>query len=679
MHSWLLLSAIACVIAAPGIAATLLLYRPGEIGVVTFAAAIFGLGFAVAGGCAFVLAVAHILWLTTYLPLWLALTVGLGVMALRGVSIGAHVRAISAELAGNRIPLLVGGAILLVLLIVRASYLHNLPGPHYVYFLNGMEIANSHAIPDKVLEYGQGWPPATDKVFLDAFTAVVALIDNNPLVGPGVLLWISYAGAAIGLWAFASELGLRRLGILLPVLMLANSRIMGKLTSQWFSSYRGEDFGMAVAFCALALGVSAIRHGGRNRAVAAGIVLAAASGAHLVPTVVAVVILGSVYLAELVRRGRPRDRRTVSRYTLMFGATAAALGLVIRVVAGGSFGLGGASNQASYKSLPTSFDPTLFLYNGIELPRNRPEAAHFYVAPGDVLERVMSTALSSPLSLATAILVLILALIVGIGFTVVRNELGTVGLAGLGVIVGVTLIALGFSYRYHVWVDATFGLRRPTLYVAIGPILLTLGLVETLIQLAGRRDWGWPHAGRAVTAAPVVIAIIVVVLLVPTATRGPVNVYRSTGQQAFATWVRTSTPCGARFLLNQRSEGSVAALTGRLAIDEGMGAFLRPHRLARVIRVLRDANGFFRHPKRNNAVLARYHINYVVYANLWLLGYPGPVYKSNDAELRGDPYLRLAVRTQWFSIYHVKGSTVQPVSPLLKGKYLGCRTTPAQF
>ena len=52
MHSLIVLAAVACVIAVPGIAAALAAFSPGEVAIVTRTAAAFGLGYAAAGGCA---------------------------------------------------------------------------------------------------------------------------------------------------------------------------------------------------------------------------------------------------------------------------------------------------------------------------------------------------------------------------------------------------------------------------------------------------------------------------------------------------------------------------------------------------------------------------------------------------------------------------------------------------
>jgi len=77
MHSLIVLAEVACVIAVPGIAASLAAFRPGEVAIVTRLAAAFGLGFAAAGGCSFVLAATHAFRLSFFIPLWLVVSAAL--------------------------------------------------------------------------------------------------------------------------------------------------------------------------------------------------------------------------------------------------------------------------------------------------------------------------------------------------------------------------------------------------------------------------------------------------------------------------------------------------------------------------------------------------------------------------------------------------------------------------
>src|SRR5215472_16613378 len=344
MHSLIVLAEVACVIAVPGIAASLAAFRPGEVAIVTRLAAAFGLGFAAAGGCSFVLAATHAFRLSFFIPLWLVDSAALWVVAIRRASIRDQATALIDDVNKNLFPLLLGAVVVVAVLIAHISYLHLLGAPRYVYYLNGLEIANSHGVPSATLEYGQSWAPATDKIFLDAFTGVVALISNNVAAGPGVLLWVSIFGTAIGLWATAWELGIRWVGGLLPLLLLSNHLILtATLVTTDFTDYRSEDFGRAVAFCALALGIFAIRERRTLPAIVAGLVLAAASGTHLVPVVVAAIGLVSVGVAEALRAHGTRDRLAPFQYGLVLAAVGGVGGILIRLFAGGTFGLGGAS------------------------------------------------------------------------------------------------------------------------------------------------------------------------------------------------------------------------------------------------------------------------------------------------------------------------------------------------
>src|ERR1700751_3083216 len=83
MQSVLLLVLVRCALAVPGVGASLAAFPPGGISLVTRVAAAFGLGYAVAGGCAFVLSSAHVFRLYVFIPVWLVASAVLWVLALR--------------------------------------------------------------------------------------------------------------------------------------------------------------------------------------------------------------------------------------------------------------------------------------------------------------------------------------------------------------------------------------------------------------------------------------------------------------------------------------------------------------------------------------------------------------------------------------------------------------------
>ncbi len=676
MQSVLLLVWCGCLLAIPGIPAALAAFQPGTVSVVTRLAAAFGLGYAAAGGCAFALSSSHLFRLSIFLPLWLVVSAALWVLAARRASLAEHGRAILAEIRQQPLPLLMGLAVVLVVVAIHFPYLHYIGGPHYVYYLNGVEIANSHGVPAETLEYGQSWPPATDKAFLDAFTGVLVLFGQNPLIGPGVLLLLSVLGAGLGLWASAWELGLRYTGSLLPLLLLANRILFDTKFSDSFTEYRAEDFGRAVAFCALALGIVAIRERGWRTAVVAGVVLAAASGSHLIPALFVVLALTCIGLARLLSDAGWQARIATLRSGLVIGCTGAVLGGLIRVFAGGSFGLGGASDQSAYNAIPTRFDPTAYLYLGTFPPRDRSSGlTHPYIPARRLVDNFIYTGLGQILPRWQVALVLAAALAASVAlFFLVRTDLRIVGLVGLGVFAGIIVISLLFDYRYHIYIDATFGQRRLGHYSSVGLILVGLAVLEGLVQLAGRVSL------PPLVAGAIVPVVFLTAWLVPSTAPSHHFTHLSRDRLAFVNWVRTHTSCGARFLVDQRSEGTMTSLTGRNDLAEGMGPFLRPEKLPYVVTLMLDARNFYHHPEKNEAILRKYDITYVVVTRAnQFLGYVGPEAGTDLAAVKATQFLHRVYANPSVIVYLVEGAQAPPASPLLKGRYLHCLTEPAHF
>jgi hypothetical protein len=671
MHSLIALAVVVCTIAIPGIGAALAAFLPGEVAIVTRMAAAFGLGYAAAGGCAFLLAAVHAFRLSFFFPLWLVVSAVLWVVALRRARIRDQMTALAADVTKNLFPLLLGAVVVGAVLIVHLSYLFTLGGSRYVYYLNGLEIANSHGVPSATLEYGQSWAPATDKIFLDAFTGVVALITNNVAAGPGVLLWVSTFGAAIGLWATAWELGIRRVGGLLPLLLLGNHVILNAtLVTSDFTDYRSEDFGRAVAACALALGIFAIRERRTRPAIVAGLVLAAASGTHLIPVVVVAIGLVSVGVAECLRAHGTRNRLAPFQYGILLAAVGGIGGIIIRLFAGGTFGLGGASSPATYSSIHTSFDPTAYLYYGGFIPRAK-AGGGWYLRPSRILYRMMTGGqFHWP---AWALWAIIAAAVVAtvLLFLLARDELQDAGVVGLGIFLGVITIALAFDFHFHVYIDATFGPRRLKEATSLGLIIVALGVIEGLIALLAR------HRARLAVGVSAVVVIALAAWLLPNNSLRQ-DFRHSHQRTVLINWMRTQTPCGARFLVNQRTEGAITSLTGRYALLEGMGPFLRVDKLPYVVSLMLSARRFFKDPQANEAFLRQHDITYVVVSRVQL-GYYGPTGKTNIQAMNAAPFLRPVFVTPSGIVYRVVGAHAPPVSPLLKGPVLHCIRTPIHF
>jgi hypothetical protein len=676
VQSVLLLVWCGCLIAIPGIPAALAAFEPGKVSVVTRLAAAFGLGFAAAGGCAIALSSSHLFRLGIFLPLWLVVSAALWVLAARRASLADHGRAVLAEIRQQPLPLLLGAAVVVVVLAIHIPYLHYIGGPHYVYYLNGVEIANSHGVPAQTLEYGQSWPPATDKIFLDAFTGVLVLFGQNPLIGPGVLLLLSILGASLGLWASAWELGLRYTGSLLPLLLLANGILFDTKFSFSYTEYRAEDFGRAVAFCALALGIVALRERGWLAAIVAGVVLAAASGSHLIPALIVVLALTCIGLARLLYVAGWHARLATLGRGLIIACTGVVLGALIRLIAGGSFGLGGASNQSAYNAIHTRFDPTAYLYLGTFPPRVRASGLrHPYVPARRLVDGLIYDGLGHVVPRWQVLLFFAIAFAAtGVLFFLVRTDLRIVALVGLGIFAGIVVISLLFDYRYHIYIDATFGQRRLGHYTSVGLILVGLAVLEWLVQLAERVSF------PALVAVATVPVVVLTAWLAPSAALTHHYALLSRDRLAFVNWVRTHTSCGARFLVNQRSEGTMTSLTGRNNLAEGMGPFLRPQKMPYVVTLMLGAQTFYQHPQANEAILRKYNITFVIAARAGqFLGYSGPEQGANLAAVQASPFLHQVYANPSVIVYRVAGAQAPPASPLLKGRYLHCLTKPASF
>src|SRR5262249_48280453 len=149
---------------------------------------------------------------------------------------------------------------------------------------------------------------------------------------------------------------------------------------------------------------------------------------------------------------------------------------------------------------------------------------------------------------------------------------------------------LAFSYHYRIYVDGTFGVRRLKDYSSLALILLLLGALEALLlYLARRRPW----LSAAATVA--VVAIFSAWLLPVSVASGKLDQVNRE-RVAMVDWLRAHTACNARFLIDERTEGAVTALTGRYALLEGMGPFLRVDKMPYAVDLFLAARRFFTSP-----------------------------------------------------------------------------------
>jgi hypothetical protein len=227
------------------------------------------------------------------------------------------------------------------------------------------------------------------------------------------------------------------------------------------------------------------------------------------------------------------------------------------------------------------------------------------------------------------------------------------------------LIALFFARRYEVYTLATFGMRRlfdygTFLFVLAGAALFEIGLA----LLRRFRAWLPLAAGLAIT-------LVVAAAALAGFAREP----RPEDSRAvpLLSWVRTNTPCDARLLMNARTVGVFQATTGRTSVTEGMGPFLRPVMLRRVVRLLMETKRFYADPAAQRGFLSERDVDYVIVLRGEGLGLGGLVGPGNVEAFRDSPAFQSVYETPDFAVFK---PLEEPSPPRQLPRRFPCRTTP---
>jgi len=635
--------------------------------VATRLALVFALGTCLVGAVAFVLAIGRIMMPATFLPLLLAVTVGLWFLALRKGSIPTRWRALAGEVRAEPFALGVGAAVLVGFAILRLGYspLQNFFGSSpWRYWADGREIALAHRIPSLALQYGMLLTPTTNKVLLNTLDAgAIFILGRDPLPGFGAMLWIGSVGLAAALWALGRELGLRHTAILLPVLALANELVMNREFTSDLITFKAEIFGRMVAFAALAVAVRALRRRHMKDAVVAGLLFGAGAAIHLVPVLIALIMLAFYGLAVLiVDRGLGAFARQAAAMAVAF----IALGGVLLVLPHGDLGLRGATGNSAYSSFGPGFDPTFYVNTGrltgrlsghiVVGPRT------WYLPPQRAAWAFVGAAtglIRAPASVRGAVewLLAVGGLLAAAAMLVFfPRELRPVGVMCYGLLVSIVGLTWLISLRYHLYIQARFGVRRLFDYASIPLIIFGLALIEGALLLLTRSARGRTVRPWVPGVALAVVAVVVSALVIPSARpprRGDAPLDR--GLIASFDWVRANIPCDARILANIHTEGVFEALTGRSAVLEGMTPYLRPSVLAPIVRLFLDARRFFVDPQGNQAFLAREGVDYVVILHSGGVGYSLPIGRIDQAALASAPFLEPMYSSPAMTVYRVHG------------------------
>jgi len=592
------------VVVVIGLGVSLAAFPAGAVSAATRLASVIALG------CAAVILVGTLLVLirqfkvVPLLVLLALVTAASYVVAVRRSSVAEHVAAVREEFDGDRVFLGLG---LAVVVFVAAFWVAVPLVPMHGawrYWSDGLEFADRGAVPPFTAQWGAALPPDISKLGGSAFLGGLSfLFRDQPYAGMAVALWLSVVGYAAGLLALGRELGLRRTAPALPLLGIAGSALPGIALNEEIASklafFQNEDLGRTLALVAAVLIVAPGRERWRlERMVAGGAVLGAAALTHLIPTIAFVALIGGVLVAQLALG--PERRR------ILWAVGALALAGVVTVVplsvAGGDLGLQGAGSPTRYTLFQGKYDPTAKAKGLTRAPRLKSE--HRWYEPPFVTTRLAAeAAVGRGFSRTGVALLAVLGLAAaGAAFAFGTRELRFLLAGAAAVAVTILGIALLFSFRYTLYIPATFGKRRMFEYASIPPMLIGLAVLEVA---ATRLVARWVNAVRAIVVAAVLaLAVGAVGALGP----APKASARSFGYVQAA----VQTPCDSRLLVDRITRGTFQALSGRISVTEGLVPFLRPTIVNDVLELRASTERFFLDPKTYSGILADEEIDFVV-------------------------------------------------------------------
>ncbi|MEX2458693.1 MAG: hypothetical protein WD770_06870, partial [Actinomycetota bacterium] len=496
-----MLARVLLVALVPGVAASLVVHRPGRVPLALRLALVPALGCAVAGGVAFLLAVGHVLSAASFLGA-VAVAAGAGlVVASRRDGLRAHGRALVDQLREDRWSLGVGLVVLAGIAVLRLGWpadLHFGSPTAWRYWADATEIADAGRVPPFSLQYGGLLAPTTSKVLLNSLNAGFAYAAGTDAVkAMGAVLWLGAVGLAAAAWALGRELGLRFAAPMLPLLLVANRRWLNTELTTDLDTFKAEILGRMLAFAGLALAIRAVRRSGRSDAAVAGALLGTAAAMHVVPVLVAAALFGGVLLVVLARES---GRGEVLLRAALSAVTGLAVAIAILLASGGDLGLGGVSGDEAYRRF--GFDPTLYVNAGVGPDSQVRTPGRWQIPPGEALDRFAASATrtgggGAPAALPLGLAVGGLAAAVAIAMWFPR-DLRPLGAAAW--VLGAAIVALTvfFSHRSELYIPAYFGVRRLFDYTSLPLVLLVLGLAEGGAGLLGRvRPWAPGAAGAA--------------------------------------------------------------------------------------------------------------------------------------------------------------------------------------
>ena len=585
----------------------------------------------------------------------LVVLVGLAgwVVAVRTFGLRSHAEAIVQEVRDNPWPIVTGLVVIAGIVVVRLAVdpVASIPGvASFRYWADATELADTGSFPAQTLQFGEFYPPATSKSLLDAFTAgMIIVVGRDPLPTLGAMLFVSSVGTAAALWGVAWELGLRFTAALLPLLAVTNRVFLNTELTTDLEVYRAESFGRLMACAAILAGVRALRDGRRVDLVVAGIVTGIGIGTHLIAMLVAAIAVGWYLVGRLLLR--VSIKALAVRGAVVLGV-ALLLASAVILFPQGDLAFEGAGGEG-YEELEGDFDQTYFLHTG----KQRELAPEYFERKAELAPQLfLASAFGVNIdwdegdgSIWPVVLMLVGGLVLTVAmFLFLPRHLKAIGWVGWGLVVTMIAITLLFAYRNDVYILADWGRRRLFRYNSLPILLMGLALVEAGVLLVARK------VPRLAGALGMILVLVVAAFVWP----GAADTREGRGAEEAGTaiealnWIRSETPCDSVILTNQRTVGVFKAMTGRVALVEGMSPYLRPEMLDRSIDLMLEARRFFKDPSGKEGWLQEKGIDYVVVLDNMRLGhhYGSGRSSPNFADV---PFLELEFQNEGARIYRM--------------------------
>jgi hypothetical protein len=652
---------VLALVAAPGVGAALAVFPPGRLTLPSGMAVALGFGYALAALAATALALAGHLGPTTFLAGVAVVAAAAWAAAVARHGLRPQLRALAAHTREEPVAIAVGLAALVLFAAVRYHRFSPLlaydGASAWRYWADGLVIAHAGHVPAHTPGWGAEYPTTVSKLVLNAFDAGLST-RLAPLPAMSALLWVSAVGGFATLWALARELGMRLAAPVLPVLVLAvPSWIpLNREMTHDLDIFTAEDLCRMASAGLLVAGIRAVRDGSRTAAAATGVGLAAVAATHLVPALLAGGLLAVYALAHGATEGSLRRGLTLV-------ATAAGIAAVgwggVLVASGGELGFQRVGGHGAAQGYPPAFDPARSFQFGRPEYVPKRAARTLYYSASDLIRGYVASATGTTVhrpagwrfALVAAALAGALALV-----ALPRLGLAPVGAMALALAAVIATATFGFDARYATAVPADFGPHRLYDYDALPAALVAVAALELLARpLAGLR----PAASSLVPAAAALFAAVAVWGMRPSQTTATA----ATAQRLFAA-LRATVPCDARVLVDERTAGIFATLTGRRSIVEGMAPYLNPPVMHRVLPVLFGARRFFAHPAENAGYLRAQRVGAVVLLtdrDVEMGQSGGRLDRNADfAAVDALPQLHLLVRRRAFRIYAVGAPPRRP-------------------